>query len=483
MATLRNPPRHMPCLLVTMVLISASPLSAVRPMPIGINFLPPGWGGWDLQKGNYANIFNGEWRNVTGQEPVFKPMVVQDLAIFNGPFRPMEMNAVNRCMQNPYHASGRWADRKPASDLEQYEPVAYEYQILLCNTVGRDYWVNVPCTADDDYFTQLATLIKGRLNGNLRCYVEWGNEVWNSAGSAFQSYIYAQQKVTELSIPGTGFTPLARYIVLRSCQMFAAFDAVFADQPGRLYKVMPGWQGHDLTERQFEAAADPVYNPDGVQFNGYAIPAYVGGSLNGSSPGIFDEWTASIPGAIAGEDGWQHMRDLCDANGVELISYECGTHVTSGVPNDTSAYTLDPRMYGMFYNYYDIASDYFDLMLHFAYCGTYQMHCKLWAEQPTADAHTYRAIRDWLVAHPVGVADRPVVANQRAGARPVRSIMIAHGNRTSHIPFPWSRCSLFDLHGRYLGGQSLAAAPTSGRYVVQAVSGGTSVEAPFSVVR
>ena len=56
-----------------------------------------------------------------------------------------------------------------------------EYAILLANEVHANAWINVPYHATDDYVTQLAQLIKSTLDPSLNVYVEFSNEVWNTA--------------------------------------------------------------------------------------------------------------------------------------------------------------------------------------------------------------------------------------------------------------------------------------------------------------
>lgn len=76
--------------------------------------------------------------------------------------------------------------------------VCYEDIISVCNTLGKDMWINIPARASEDFVKKLAALIDGKdpdgtgfagLNKNLRCYVEYANEV----GWGFhQSYCTAQ---------------------------------------------------------------------------------------------------------------------------------------------------------------------------------------------------------------------------------------------------------------------------------------------------
>lgn len=76
--------------------------------------------------------------------------------------------------------------------------MAHEYEIMLCNETGCDYYVTVPHLASTNYVRQLAQLIRygsnqegipyaepspnpyhPPLNPNLRVYVEIANELWN----------------------------------------------------------------------------------------------------------------------------------------------------------------------------------------------------------------------------------------------------------------------------------------------------------------
>lgn len=106
-------------------------------------------------------------------------------------FRFMDMTMTNvSTIQN-------WADRRKPSDCFQTGTkngikvgVAYEKAIQICNEFGKDIWINIPAMASEDFVKKLAMLINGQdpdnigspgLNSNLRCYVEYGNEMaWSS---------------------------------------------------------------------------------------------------------------------------------------------------------------------------------------------------------------------------------------------------------------------------------------------------------------
>ena len=98
---------------------------------------------------------------------------------------------------------------------------AWEYMVELANETGKDLWINVPERATDDYVNKLALLCKygsdginpytgpqanpawPPLNSNLKLYVEFSNEVWNTAGSFEQSQDNHNSAIAEVHAGGS----------------------------------------------------------------------------------------------------------------------------------------------------------------------------------------------------------------------------------------------------------------------------------------
>jgi hypothetical protein len=81
-----------------------------------------------------------------------------------------------------YNTTKNWSERPKDTDATYARAgVRWESLIDLSNTLGSNLWVCIPVGATDDYVKQLASLIKTRLNSNLKVYVELANEVWSSA--------------------------------------------------------------------------------------------------------------------------------------------------------------------------------------------------------------------------------------------------------------------------------------------------------------
>jgi hypothetical protein len=128
-----------------------------------------------------------------------------------------------------------WAQRPKPTDANYARAgVSWEDLIQLCNMVGANMWVCVPVRATDDYVKQLATLIKNNLNPNLTVYVEYSNEVWNTAydqGKYNVAKTQAELKTgkTDLNYDGnTNLYSLAdRLYARRSMQISNIFKSVW----------------------------------------------------------------------------------------------------------------------------------------------------------------------------------------------------------------------------------------------------------------
>ena len=148
----------------------------------------------------------------------------------------------------------------------QGKGVSWEYVILLANETNTDCWINVPHAADDNYINNLAKLIKygsdGRnpysspqanpvfppLNPNLKLYVEYSNEIWNSGFPAF-SYIDEQVALepsnSNIFYDGTTNQNFRRYrwAARRIVQISNIFRNVFGnDQMHSRVRPLYEWQ-------------------------------------------------------------------------------------------------------------------------------------------------------------------------------------------------------------------------------------------------
>jgi hypothetical protein len=351
----------------------------VNPAPgskffVGANFWNVGWQGSDdyFTKGvNFAATDN-PWR----------PDLIQDLAPYHV-LRFMDWNLTNTSNND----EARWDTRLKKTD-DQRDSVALEWQIDLCNRSKTDCWITVPHETEPEYWTQLAKLVHDTLDPSLRIYVEWSNEVWNSA---FPQRAYAQSKGNALGLPGSD--KAASFYVYQSVRVFEAFEAVFGKDSPRVVKVLTGQAEYSgPCETHVAALADPKINPNGTHASAYAIAPYPKGDS-----------VASLESSADEIQQWVNDNATCSAKAsLPLISYEGGTD-SFGKDNGQACRTLqrDPGMREVYGRFLDAMHDAKLLGPFMQY--THSGDCwglKVSTGDAPASSPKYQALLDWLAAHP-----------------------------------------------------------------------------------
>jgi hypothetical protein len=129
-----------------------------------------------------------------------------------------------------------WSDRAVKTDATYAEHgVDWDRLIELCNKVGANLWACVPINATDDYVKQLASLIKTKLDPNLKVFVELANEVWsNSTFVGQQNKAEAEAEVaanpkSNLKYDGSGDSQkwAERHYARRSMEISNLFKSVW----------------------------------------------------------------------------------------------------------------------------------------------------------------------------------------------------------------------------------------------------------------
>jgi hypothetical protein len=304
----------------------------------------------------------------------WNPQFLADLA----PYRVLRFMDWNLANDDP-NPQADWNTRRQKTD-PQNGPVAFEWQIDLCNRTLKDYWVNVPHRATPAYWTQLARLIQAQLDPRLRVYVEFSNEVWNGV---FPQHGHALQQGNALSLPGRNRD--WSYYVYASVRLFEAFEAVFGQSSPRLVKVLSGQA--DWTspcEDHMAALADSTVNPNGTTPDVYAIAPYFAGMT-------IDELRVAIPKAKI----WVESHVACAAKRrLPVIAYEGGSDSHGG---PCAALQLDPAMQSLYTTYLDamLTGGLKGPFVHYTHSGA------CWGLKPKtsdsiANSPKYRGVLEWL---------------------------------------------------------------------------------------
>ena len=206
-----------------------------------------------------------------GSQEVFHPIWTAILEPFPC-LRFMEWGKTNGSLQK------EWGDRTTLRHMRQTtNGTAYEYMLRLCNELQKDAWICVPAMASDDYVRELARLIKENLHPDRRVYIEYSNELWNSAFSQTHwLWDQAQVEIDTHRLTDAQGTPLRKWeyaSVLygrRSAEIWKIMARELGD-PERIVRVIAHWRWLNSC---MGAALDPAHGDSRVDLittHGYFI--------------------------------------------------------------------------------------------------------------------------------------------------------------------------------------------------------------------
>jgi hypothetical protein len=345
-----------------------------------------------------ANLWNIEWEGAgdyfmpetdwaTAKNP-WNAQFLQDLAPYHA-LRFMDWNLINE-EENP---QADWSTRKQKAADQTTSPVAFEWQIDLCNRTQKDCWINIPHTATADYMKKLATLIHETLDPKLRVYVEWSNEVWNGG---FPQREYSRLQGAKLNLAGDD--KAFSYQVYQSVRTFEAFDAVFGKDKSRLVHVISGQAANwGVCELHLDALLDTTINPNGTKADVYAVaPYFAGGTLTELN-------STGIPEAASWITDTYHCAKLHNQPDMIVIAYEGGqdSFAATGGAEKCSAIQQQAGMRQTYVSF-------LDSMLSVKLSGPFMQYThsgscwgmKLKTSDTNAESPKYQGMLDWLSENP-----------------------------------------------------------------------------------
>lgn len=261
--------------------------------------------------------------------------------------------------------------------------VAYEDMVAAAEDLGADLWVCIPHMATDAFVTSLLTLLESSLDASRHLYVEYSNEVWNTAYPYNVQGAYALDRANALAIPGSSnLQKKMRFVGHRTWEIAEIAATVFSGEESRISVVGAGHSNNAWTLRQlFEyvhpsAGGDAVYEHALVKV--YSCSSYWGNRFNTDltiAPASTSD--ADVAAAVAAfipllqahldneflqdyapDTGLQSNKTLADGYGLTMAAYEGGPHLVdatkaAGVtPNGSpelaalmQATANDPRIY------------------------------------------------------------------------------------------------------------------------------------------
>jgi hypothetical protein len=278
-----------------------------------------------------------------------------------------------------------------------------EIAIKLANTLNADPWFTMPHLADDDYVRQFATMVRDRLNPNLKVYIEYSNETWNSQ---FKQYAYMGQKAAELGIGTNAYTHGALYYSQRSVEIFDIWESVFEGNE-RLVRVLSSQAANAGLSKNIVKWNNAYLKADALAIAPYfQTPLTVGITTDQ----VIDGCRTYINGTVR---TWlTRQKAVAQEFGLDLIAYEGGQHLIVKQPHINStenqaltnvaiAANRDPRMYDLYKEYLNLWKEMGGgIMLHLGSVGGYGRY-GMWGsleyqDQPIKSAPKYRALMDYI---------------------------------------------------------------------------------------
>jgi hypothetical protein len=225
----------------------------------------------------------------------------------------------------------RWSERTNPDFFTQAREsgVAYEHMIELSNTLHAEPWICVPHMADDDFFRQLARLLRERLDPDLKVWIEYSNEVWNDS-PAFTQAAWARQKGLEMRLDSDANAARLKYQALRSAALFDIFTKELG--PTRVVRVMGSQVG-------FVWAHEVLLDHPKVKgkVDALAIAPYFGGELGdvereGDLVRNDTKWVLDQLEQKSLPEVRKWIRDsfgVAKKRGLQLVAYEGGQHLAA----------------------------------------------------------------------------------------------------------------------------------------------------------
>lgn len=293
----------------------------------------------------------------------------------------------------------RWSER-PRKDWYTQATnrgVSNEYLIELCNTLKADAWICIPHGASDDYIRNLARLWKENLHPDLKIYVEFSNEIWNSmfpvgtyiqngAPEALDDYVRTDL-VTKTVHKDTNGQPYFWYqIGYMMARTFRLFEEVFGSHSHRIINVATGQ--HVFPEAA-EYILEYLFDVDGIGAEAYSVAGYFSedpvldsarwagvfpfsAAEIPSGPGeLLDQVLDSMygprrPGASNGyslPEATRRSAALARKRNIRFLTYEGGQHLQP-LYQSTHAYNpvlwesqIHPKMYQLYLKNFEVHTE------------------------------------------------------------------------------------------------------------------------------
>ena len=340
---------------------------------------------------------------------VFNPLYLRPLVDYRT-LRFMEPLATN-VIDGSQPQLVNWSDRATLSKARWVDQagIPIEIAVRFANTLNTDAWLNIPHQANDDYIYEYAQLVHQQLNSNSKVYIEYANEIWNTAFSA-GSWV-EQQGLAKWSnnTVDSAYTKRINWYGMRSAQMCGIWKAAWGGDSGRVVCVLGAQAANTWTANAALDCSLWLQGPcQGYGIDAIAIAPYFGQYIgNPQTQTTVDKWTSSADGGLSqlfteisnggllsgsptggalgqAQQYMQAYNTVAKQRKLRLLAYEGGQSLTGigNVQNDsaiTQLFTQANRstqmgaVYGNYLNSWSTLTS-GDLFMHYNAMGAYGIY-------------------------------------------------------------------------------------------------------------
>ncbi|NBD15140.1 MAG: cellulose-binding protein [Cyanobacteria bacterium] len=306
---------------------------------------------------------------------LFNPTFIEKIQPFAA-FRFMDWMKTNNSTQK------EWSHRPTLEDATWSQAGApVEIMVELANRTDSDPWFTIPHQATDEYVINFASYVRDHLDPDLKVYVEYSNEVWNSQ---FEQAQWVQKQAQQEWGEG-GYGKGLEWFGKRTTEITRLWDEVFGPEKERVIGVMGAQAANPWTAQKalnYQAWAESPLSHAEYGIDAIAIAPYFGSLGKPAHETVVESWTTEADGGLsklfdelsqggilpdgppggALQQAYQNMQnyvELAEQEQLQLLAYEGGQHLVGrgGVENNTAVTKLfieanrDPRMGELYREY------------------------------------------------------------------------------------------------------------------------------------
>lgn len=282
---------------------------------------------------------------------LFHPQFLKNLVNYRSLrfMNPQSTNVIDSTVAQQIDWSGRATLNSSRWNSQAGVPV--EVAVALSNQLKSDPWLNMPHRASDDYIRQFARLARQSLDSNRKVYIEYANEIWNTAFSA-GSWVEQQGLAAWPTAPDSPYTKRINWYGKRTAEMCDIWKAEWAGEENRVVCVLAAQAANTWTANA--ALSCNLWDQAPCQSHGITAVAIAPsfGYYIGSSATLNDltSWANDADGGLnrlfaelnvggqltGGPNGgalalaalWtNNYANLAKSRGLTLLAYESGQHL------------------------------------------------------------------------------------------------------------------------------------------------------------